>query len=447
MNSQQLNSKLDQKIRKVFFVASCSVLLFILYASLLPFNVSSASSFISFFDFLTTLTYPQGNSEQGEWIGHVIFNTLLTFLACHYCILSSRKRIWVQVLGFIFIFGILIEYLQMFIGSRGTSLADIYANIAGIMFGFIAWVIFGKLAKNSVSYFLKHQTIPIEYTKKIYLIFVVAVVLFPFDFFINSLQFQIAFATKGYPLFEMGRGTSIGMFSILAAFLLTFPLGFMYRISAMDDAKTNYKIIFKMGVLFFVLEVLQFFELSGQSSLPSLIAKITGFAAGFGIGRFVNLKKLLDICIEYRKILYLIAPVFIYLSLRVKGISFENSISMNNIKMIIDQMRFLPFLYYVDVSGGGALLSFLLNFVIFVPLGGLVAIHYLANDNSDDINFWRLTIVGSIAALFLEAVVLMWGLKRPDITNILVSAFAFPIGFYFMVMLKNGLDDRYSNEN
>lgn len=441
MNEQRLEIDLDQKLEKIFFNATCFILVFILYASLLPYNISNTYSSVSFSDFWNTLNFSEPSAEQGEWIGHVIFNALLTFLACLYCVVSKNKKRWYQVLGFIFIFGFFIEYFQMFIGPRGTSLSDIYANVAGMAFGVLALLIFGKFAIETVRYYLQHQTLPIEYTKKLYFLFVVAVILFPFDFYMNNLQLQIAFAAKGYPLFENDLGQGVGLFSFAGAFLLTFPLGVLYRLSSISEEKKGKSILLKMSLLFLLLEILQFFEVSGQSSLLSLFAKIFGFFLGFGIARFLQLKEMFDFFIRIRLILFALVPVYIWIVLKVKGLSFDIPASATNLAFVFEQISLLPFRYYVDVGSGDALLSFLLNFVIFVPLGGLAALHYIARFKYVHMRFSQLVLIGIIGSIILEITVFIWGLKKPDITNIIISGMAFPLGYYLLMMLNKGLDD------
>lgn len=442
MNDQNSDFELGRKTRRLFLNATCFVFLFIFYASLLPYNITSTPVDMSISGFLSVLQFSSDGAEQGQWIGHVIFTALLTFLASIYCGLTRQKHIWFLAYGFIIAFGVLIEYFQMFVGSRGTSSSDIYANFAGMAFGYLAWVLFGKFSVKAVHRFLRDQTLPVRYVRKIYLAFVVAVILFPFDFFINGLQLQIAFATKGMPLFENTMDQGIGTISLLAAMILTFPLGVLYRLSSRKRRRRQKNIVLKFGMFFLFLEVLQFFEISGQSSLLSFLCKFVGFSAGFYLGKLINLRELLEFVIKARKFILFFLIIFIGITLKIKGFSLGFPPSLSNIMAVIESTSFLPFQYYIDVGSGEALLSFLLNFVIFIPIGGYMAIHYVASDREYNPTFSRLMRIGILLSILFEVAVLIWGLKRPDITNVLVSAFALPMGYYIVVMIVNGLMSR-----
>ncbi len=437
-----MTNELDENLQRFFLNITCFILLFILYASLLPFNITSTPIDVSPSGFLSALQMSSVTAEQGDWIGHVIFNALVTFVACLYCGLRREGRQWIIMLGGIFVFGLIVEYFQMFVGSRGTSLADIYANAAGILIGYFFWLIFGKFTTDAVRYYYQYETLPLNFVRKLYLAFVIAIILFPFDFYITPLQIEVAFATKGLPLFENEGSEGIGAISLLAAAMLTFPLGILYKLSSNANKRRSSRsrrILIKFALLFLVLEVLQFFELSGQSSVLSLVCKYIGFLFGFMFGRFFDLKFLLEFAIKYRILLYVGLPVFIWLALRIKGLTFALPSSMSASMDVIAQTSFLPFVYYIEVGSGEALLSFLLNFVIFLPLGALLALRNIADEDFSPSSFTRILAYGAIIALLFEVLVLIWGLKRPDVTNIFVSSFATGLGYYFVMMCLNSI--------
>lgn len=442
MLSQQITNELDHKLQRLLLNATSFLLIFILYASLLPYNITSMPIDSSFSGFLYALQISSVTAEPGKWIGHVIFNALVFFTASLYCGVSIDKKKWMWMSIGIFAFGIFIEYFQMFIGSRGTSLADIYANFAGITIGFILWVILGKFTIDALRYYFQFETLPLKFVRKLYLIFVIAIVLFPFDFYISPLQIEFAFATKGMPLFEIEEGGGIGSLSLIAAVGLCFPLGILYRLSSANNEKTivrPWPILIKFGVMFLMLEILQFFEVSGQSSVLSFVCKYVGFLIGFGFGKYFDLKYFMELALRFRVLLYLGLFIFIWLALRIKGLAFTLPVSLTASLDVIADTSFLPFNYYIDVGSGEALLSFLLNLVIFIPLGAVYAVKKIAGENFEVSPFTRLMGLGLIIAFIFEVIVLLWGLKRPDVTNVLVSAFAMPVGYYFVVMCLNSI--------
>ena len=139
--------------------------------------------------------------------------------------------------------------------------------------------------------------------------------------------------------------------------------------------------------------------------------------------------------VKFRNIILLCLPFYLWAALKLKGFSISAESSFSQIATVFENTSFLPFSYYVEVGSAEALLSFLFNFVIFLPLGGVMAIYRISKGNDNQQIFSKLFIGGFVIAVLLELTVLFWGLKRPDVTNILVSAIALPLGFYFIIMM------------
>ena len=51
----------------------------------------------------------------------------------------------------------------------------------------------------------------------------------------------------------------------------------------------------------------------------------------------------------------------------------------------------------------------------------------------------NLAIAGMVFSFVIEILALIFGLKRPDITNIFLGIASIPIGYYFVMMIKNSL--------
>lgn len=433
MKEVQSDHILNQQLRRMFQIISSGFFIFILYAALLPFNLVDAPSK----GFIGTLLSSATNAPHSQWINHVIFNSLLTFFVSAYCHLSYRKVIWFIMYIMIISFGILVEYLQMYSGGRGSSLVDIYANLGGLIFGALLWLLLGKFTVDAARYLLKEKTLSLFHIKRLYLIFVATIILFPFDFYINELQFRVAYATKGIPLFATDDGGGMGLISIFSSILLLLPLGVLYRSSAV---KRPAMLIIKVAFILLFLEIIQFFEMSGQSSLLSFIYKFIGFTVGYYLGRFLDLTSLLVTLVKIKKTLLLTSPVFLLLVLYLKGFSFNEMASFIEISSILKDMSFLPFAYYATVSSGAALLSFIFNFAIFIPVGGYMALYRLSKGDLHHSKLSNLMTIGMIIAMGLEALILLWGLNRPDVTNIIIAMVALPIGYYAVIMVKNAAD-------
>lgn len=439
MSENISDHELNQKSAKVFFAFTAGFFVFILYASLLPFSITSDPVDTSIAGFINTLRFSHVGEEQGQWIAHVIFNILLTFSACLYCVCKKNTKAFILMILAIVALGFLIEFLQMFMGARGTSMADIFANLGGIFIGICLCAIFGNFTIKAVKHIIKYNMLPIKFVKRIYLAFVIVIILFPFDFFMNAAQLQEAFLLKGVPLFEADRGQGIGFISLISSVLLLFPLGVLYRMAKKKRSGGNKQLIVGGSVFLLLLEIVQFFEVSGQSSLLSFICKLIGFCLGLYVGRHLSLPFLFNIMIRLKLLFLLMLPIFLWIVLKIKGLSIGQVSTIPEISNVIGNMSLLPFNYYIEVGSAEALLSFMLNFIIYIPFGIYLAIHKISKNGYENFSFLFLMVLGVTFAFLIEGSVLFWGLKRPDVTNILIASVALPIGYYFVMMAQKAI--------
>jgi hypothetical protein len=118
--------------KTVFKILFFIVVIALMLSPILPDN---------FLDFMDSL----GLNDKGE---HFIAFFLLSFLLNR----ASDTRIHrLRNVLLLFSFGVMIELIQLFIPERGTSLADILANFAGILvfqFCFSLYLFFVKRKKN-----------------------------------------------------------------------------------------------------------------------------------------------------------------------------------------------------------------------------------------------------------------------------------------------------------
>lgn len=439
MDEKNYDHTLDIKVTRIYAYLTLGLLTFILYGSLLPFRFGDISLSAALSNFDSILNNPENITEQGKWIGHVIFYSLLSFFGCGYCFIKRNIGILFLMFAGMFFLGYLTEFLQLFVGGRGTSIIDIYADWVGMVIGLICWMFFGKFTKNTITQILRDNTLSVVTVRKLYLAFAVIIILFPFDFYISGIQIDAAFITKGMPLFD-NQYSGMGKLSSLASILLLLPLGVFYRISAKNSHKFRYgPVVIKFFILLLILEILQFFEVSGNSTYQSFLFKMLGFVMGLYLGKYWNLKYLLHSVVKLKILLLVGSPLYLYVVLKMKGVYWGALGSASEINTIIRDMSFLPFVYYVEVGSGEALLSFIFNFAIYFPIGVYKALSDISKGNDFTANITNLAIAGMVFSFVIEILALIFGLKRPDITNIFLGIASIPIGYYFVMMIKNSL--------
>jgi len=86
--------------------------------------------------------YYAARSFKAAWnLGHILFFTLASVALCEfYCSRVSRKKpvqVFLQVFLIIFLFGLMVEFLQMFSNGRSPDVFDVLRNQLGALIGFV----------------------------------------------------------------------------------------------------------------------------------------------------------------------------------------------------------------------------------------------------------------------------------------------------------------------
>jgi hypothetical protein len=111
MDEKNYDHTLDIKVTRIYAYLTLGLLTFILYGSLLPFRFGDISLSAALSNFDSILNNPENITEQGKWIGHVIFYSLLSFfwlwLLFHkkkyrYIVFDVRRDVFFRIFNRIF---------------------------------------------------------------------------------------------------------------------------------------------------------------------------------------------------------------------------------------------------------------------------------------------------------------------------------------------------------
>jgi glycopeptide antibiotics resistance protein len=305
------------------------------------------------------------------------------------------------------------------VAPRTVSLNDIVAEIAGTLVGLAVWAIFGRRPVRTAQDVLMGGPQALRAAVILYLLAYCFVTLFPFDFLVTSAELHARMADpKAIVWIPRGVSSMRGLVSLLLKAALMAPLGAVVRLVWQRGMAVTLVAAFALSGL---LEIVHWFEYSGQTDALSIAVAMAGAAAG---NLFVRSALLFEQSLTpwIRRAAMLAAPFYLALLPVVRGWKHAHA-SRALIEQTLASTHWLPFYYHYYSSEGHALASFVSISASFVPLGVLAwAMRLQPGESAGRArSFLPVAIVAFFLALILEAGGLITADNRPDPTNVLIA--------------------------
>ena len=422
---QGINEIYKSRIANYFFWAGVIATVFVIYGSLVPFSYRAHTFQDSLNLFLHIRYFNLGEASRADWIANAIIYIPVSFAWCGYFAARDRSRIGYGVLiSLLVLMAVIIEYLQLFIAPRTVSLNDLMAEVIGIVIGVGIWQGTKVFVLAHLEQFLRTGKISVRAILILYITGYVLVALFPFDFYMSGEELARAFESKGFPLFDLREDQLLGFkrFAIWGAeFLVLFPLGFLYVTHRGPRLPATLGLVSFSLFFLLLLEVAQYFMVSGTSSYWSLISKFIGFYAGVLSAKKWPLKNMHSYKQEIRAIVFLGMFPFVIFVLGLRGVGLTPEGSFEEIRNHLAQISFMPFYYHYFTTEVYALLSLMAQFLLVLPVGILLVLDDWLKRKELHRAWWVLAFWGAGFSLFFEAGGLYWSNLRPDPTNLLIG--------------------------
>lgn len=440
------------KLRPLFLVFALASTLFVVYGSLVPF-VLRPHSFAEALALFSDIRYLQlGASSRADLLANAIIYIPVSLFWMAVLAPDGRfrfKRAQVIIaLAAMVALSVLVEFIQVYVAPRTVSKNDIISESVGIITGALVWAFWGSWLSQGIQRLLLKGRISCDSLLLFFALAVLGYSLLPFDFFISAGEIKQAIQQRGMPL--LGTFSSSDSFGMSARevligcleFSIATALGFVTYHTNIAKRFARGQIVLLAFLLFAFIEVLQFFEYSGNSTLTSALVKTGGVYVGLHLAGLLTHQTFLDCLRIYRDRFPFVWPAYMALALFIKGWSLMPAFDLPAIAHIMSEMSFIPFYYHYFTTEMAAFKSALLQVALISPLTlfwwsidkTAIANHLLIPTQQ-----WKRLPkrmwLGALLALGVEVGGLLWASLRPDLTNILIIAMAIPFIYGFLELM------------
>jgi len=434
---------LPVKLRPLFLVAALVTTLFVIYGSFVPF-VLRPHSFAEAVALFSDIRYLQlGAASRADLLANaIIYMPVSLFwmavIAPEGRLKLRRAQVIIAIAALVAL-SVLVEFLQVYVAPRTVSKNDIIAESVGILAGAIIWGGWGSWLSQGLQRLLLKGRISCDSLLLLLSVAVVGYSLLPFDFFISVGEIRQAIEQRGLPLFGMlaDSGTLRLSARVLLVgaleFIIALGLGFIAYRTDLIKRFVRGQIVLLAFLIFTTIELAQFFEYSGNSTLTSALVKTLGVYVGLRLGAVITYDRFLHLVGVYKARFLLFWPLYVSFALFIKGWSLIPEFDVSAIAHIMSEVSFIPFYYHYFTTEMAAFKSALLQVALVSPL----VLHWWSVDKMAIVEHCLLTPqqwkrlprrmwIGAALALCVEVGGLLWSSLRPDFTNILIIVLSIP---------------------
>ncbi|CAG9933391.1 VanZ family protein [Candidatus Nitrotoga arctica] len=399
--------------------------LFVIYGSLVPldFHPRPWDQAWEMFQHISLLNV--GTQGRADWVANGVLYVPVGFLTV--TLFTRFKTHRTLVLAFIgsllfsFTLAVTVEFAQLFFPPRTVSINDVIAEFLGSILGAVFAVRWPDRFMSFLSTLMGNPDRLVAHLLKAYAIGYVAFSLFPYDFLVSVPELEWKLHSDGWGWLvasESVRGNiALPLAKLFAETLAVVPLGLILCQLTIRGRPWSFTRAFVVGaVLGLIIEIAQFFIVSGISQGLSVFTRATGICLGALFWRHRTRLHLSRLASEFRRfglpmgILYLIALT------AVNG-WFEHRWIGNDFAMsILNDIHFLPFYYHYYSTEQVALLSLTSICLLYAPIGILA----WASWNPPGLAM----LMAMLLAGFMETSKLYLETLHPDPTNILLAGFS-----------------------
>ena len=413
-------------------VPTLGYLVFIIYGSLLPFELLDIDAHAALKIFLNMPFFDLGMSKRQDLIANGILYFPLAIMLSATATVGQRApmRVLAAVLGFTIAVAVAagIEFTQIFFGGRSVSLNDLMSEAIGSLVGCLLWALWGGGMQRAWQA-LSRRTLAPATALIGYLAVYLAASLMPMDFLVSLAELQWKYSVSPPSgLLDFGACSSIlhCAFKLPVTFAITLPIGLLFGLlrraqlyrAALFEAIAC-ALVFGIGI-----EAAQFATVSGRAEGGPVLARVLAVVAGVIFVRSPlasNWSTLLRA--HARTMVVLATPIYAVLLMLVNRWALHSPLVPQAAWQKFEATRFLPFFYHYYSPESAAFVSLLSAFAMYAPIGGFIWLwRYAKQDRVADADFKAGFVIATLTATFIWAGRLVFD-DQPfaDPTNIYIA--------------------------
>lgn len=415
--------------RRHAFLACIAWLTFIVYGSLLPFEIRDYSLAKGVEIFRNIPYRSLGTLSRADWVANILLYMPLGFLGCAWMAAGARTGVG-RILAVSVVFmlcitiAVIIEFVQIFFAPRTVSLNDLLAESIGTLGGVLTWMIWRRRLHGLAQAFLSGGRESLIAATTLYLLAYVALSLFPFDFLVSADEFARKLSSDRLGWFVAGQceGWVRCVAPRVGEVLGIAPLGVLAAITARQRL-SPIRLFLAGAALGVLLEVLQIAIASGLSQGLSVPLRGAGLLAGAWLGQSLRVLGPHAIAGAAWRTARFAAVPWVAAIAAVNGWFKAPWIATDAALERLAEVRLLPFYYHYFSSEVGAMQSLLAQVAMYAPIGFAIWARHAAAAAHRRRSWPTAALLAAAIALPIEFGKL-WGPPRahPDFTSVILAA-------------------------
>lgn len=410
------------------FVAFLAWLAFIVYGSLLPFELRGISLDQAVETFSNIRFLDLGIVSRADWIANILLYIPLAFLGCSW-IAGERGQILAKAFAIPTVLlicagtAIGVEFIQTFYAPRTVSLNDLLAEGIGSGLGVLVWLLYGKRIRDLLDAFAQGGRASVYAAISFYAIAYILLAFFPYDFLISldELKWKLSSDSLGW-IFAGNCGSWVRCGAKqLGEVLAILPLGLLL---ALANRHLSLKRVFVLGAgLSLAIELIQLLLASGTSQGASLMLRAVGLTAGVRLGQLLQQHGVHRIANIIRRLTPLLALPYLVALVVLNSWFSGRWISPDAALERLADIRLLPFYYHYFSTETHAVASLLAQFTLYAPVGIALWARDVVRQRGEHGRLWLTGVTAALLSLPIELGKLFVPPQHPDLTNLLIAAF------------------------
>jgi len=427
---------------KLLLAAGC-YLLFVIYGSLVPLDVTPRAFDLAWKDFLATPYLELGVEGRADWVANILLYMPLAYLlsagfASRATSASGRAMRVVVIFAACAAVAFVVEFTQLFFPPRTVSINDIVAECIGSALGIGIWIARGGALDRLWSEMERGGPQAIRAAVVVYVLAYLTLSLFPYDFLISVQELSQKLAASSWGLII--SASTCGRFStcvikLSAETAAVVPLGVLLGMVLGKRARHAYLISAVCGLaLGFVTEVAQLFIASGISEGVSLLTRAVGMTLGVAVHRHLHLKRLTEMRQSIVPVLWVTIPVYVVALMVANGWFSAGRVGAEQVTAGVRNLQWLPFYYHYFTTETEALKSLLGCTGMYLPVGFAYWMWTARASQRHALGTTAVpALIAALLAVAMETGKLFFSQKHPDPTNVLIAAVAAALAYRFAV--------------
>lgn len=419
-------------------------LFFIVYGSLIPFELRDYS-FPAAIDSFKNIRYLQlGVASRADWVANILLYMPLAFMLMAYLARGRPVRFgsgfnMLLVAGVCVSIAVIVEFTQIFFAPRTVSLNDLIAETIGSALGICVWRLWRQKLQNWSFNINLGGRRGLDSAFAGYLALLFAFSLFPFDLLVSPDEFSIKLqgALVAWFWVDPAEGLALRVYASRAGLLMFFmPFGALLSASWNLSGQGLKRAMIAGALLASLIEVLQLFVASAVTEGGSVVLAAAGAGLGYGSAQWLKLKGAGVLLKWFSRLWMLLALGYGVLLMFVSGWFSHAWVGVPEAISSFNYQALIPFYYHYFSTETSAVRSLVFNAAMYGPLGMGALLLALDAPHRWPL-FRRLALVaGGLLAVVMETGKLFVSLKHPDYTNILIAMVSVWTAFGLGVWLR-----------